>query len=122
MYMYVSPLLPAAILTGVQNDGYANIRTTSYAAFGQATWHVAPKWDLSLGLRSNNDKKEGDYRGVVTGGAALTSPPFPAALLPTMIAVRAGFASNLAYAASTKNNNLSGQVGLSYQATSDLLV
>ncbi len=122
MYMYVSPLLPAAVLTGVQSDGYANIRTTSYAAFGQATWHAAPKWDVTLGLRSNNDKKEGDYRGYVSGGAALTSPPFPAFLLPTMIAVRAGFASNLAYSAASKDNNISGQVGLSYQATSDLLV
>lgn len=122
MYMYVSPLLPAAILTGVANDGYANIRTTSYAAFGQATWHAAPKWDVTLGLRSNNDKKEGDYRGYVSGGAALTAPPFPAFLLPTMIAVRAGFSSNMAYSASTKDNNISGQVGLSYQATRDLLV
>jgi len=43
--------LPAYFTSGGKFD------TTSYAAFGQATWEFIPTWDLTVGLRYTDDRK-----------------------------------------------------------------
>ncbi len=43
------------------NDAYSQVRaypeTNSYAAFGQATWHITGQWSLTAGLRDTEEDK-----------------------------------------------------------------
>src|SRR3546814_7445820 len=47
---FLSPLLPASVLDGVEYDQFGRARITSYAAFGQAGWHVTDRATLTGGL------------------------------------------------------------------------
>ncbi|HEX5342766.1 MAG TPA: TonB-dependent receptor [Duganella sp.] len=54
-------------------DGH--LRVNSYALFGQAIWHIDPKWDLTAGLRATyEDKRAYEVRYAPTGGAAVSGP------------------------------------------------
>ncbi len=61
-------------------DGSLNIddnlyKTTSYAAFGQATWTMTENWSATLGLRYTYEKKSRE-------GSQLTEPDFPLDIPP----------------------------------------
>jgi iron complex outermembrane receptor protein len=48
----------------------------SYAAYGQATWHITPKFDLIGGVRYTYEQKTGDFRQIQFGGVdPNTLPP-----------------------------------------------
>ena len=57
------PLASAVSGGGYPNNnlmsGNGEAQTDSYAVFGQETWHVAPRLDLSAGLRLNSERKQG---------------------------------------------------------------
>ncbi len=55
---------------------YTDIPSTySEAAYGQATWHITPKLDLTGGARLTYEEKFGDYYGNEQGGANLAGNP-----------------------------------------------
>jgi iron complex outermembrane receptor protein len=57
-YARLSPAL-AGLLAYNQTrwDVLANPSTRSYAAFGQAVWHVTPVWNITAGLRVTDERK-----------------------------------------------------------------
>src|SRR3546814_8077912 len=60
---FLSPLLPASVLDGVEYDQFGRARITSYAAFGQASWHVTDRATLTGGLRYTIETKEASNTG-----------------------------------------------------------
>ena len=111
----LSPKLPGLVLNGYTLNTYPVYKTTSLAAFGQATWHITSKFNLTGGLRYTYDKKDGTYQQVASGGVPLTGPL--AALLP----FRNALGTDDSFAVSTDKGDLSGMVDFSYQATHNLL-
>src|SRR3546814_7757924 len=65
---FLSPLLPASVLDGVEYDQFGRARITSYAAFGQASWHVTDRATLTGGLRYTIETKEASNTGSSLGG------------------------------------------------------
>ncbi len=55
----------------------SEIETQSYALFGQAKYHLASDWDLTIGLRYSKDKKDYSYQAITdTIGAPIVAAPF----------------------------------------------
>lgn len=58
------------ILNGVEYDQLGIAKTTSFAGFGQATWHATPWFDLTGGIRYTHEKREGSNTATSFGGAS----------------------------------------------------
>lgn len=106
---------PSLVLNNFAVNSNPNYYTTSSAAYGQATWHVTSRFNLTGGLRYTYDIKEGSFYQVVSGGVPLTGPL--AALQP----LRNAFGTNDAFTVSTNTGKLGGLANISYQATPDIL-
>ena len=113
-YWLLSPSLPNALLDGytVYND--SRIETDSYAVFGQLTWNITDRLHLTPGLRYTYEEKSGAYAATTTGGLVTTDA--------TLISRRLGIARPQAYDAEISDDDLSGQVSLSYDFSDDVLV
>ncbi|AYJ87110.1 TonB-dependent receptor [Sphingomonas paeninsulae] len=106
-----------AALNGLFADGSATARTRSTAAFGEATWHIVPGFDLTGGLRYTHEKKDGSF-AQVQRGPTLTATQ----ILFGAQAIRDAFAPNIApFTANTTENNLSGRATIAYHVTSDIM-
>ncbi|MFM9937780.1 MAG: TonB-dependent receptor, partial [Novosphingobium sp.] len=57
------------VLDGLTAKNDVLFKNTSAAIFGKLTWKLADGVSIQPGFRLNYDKKEGDYRSVVTDGA-----------------------------------------------------
>lgn len=112
-YWLLSPSLPNALLDGytVYND--SRIETDSYAVFGQLTWDITDRLHLTPGLRYTYEDKAGAYTATTTGGLATADA--------TLISRRLGVARPQAYAADLSDDDLSGQLSLSYDVRTDVL-
>jgi iron complex outermembrane receptor protein len=88
--------------------------TYSGAAYGQATWHITPKLDLTGGARFTYEDKTGDYYQVQEGGAPVT--PGTAAY-----ATRNAYAPLVSYQLQHSNILPGGIVTLSYKPEPDIL-
>ncbi len=99
-----------AILDGLRSSNDIGLKNTSAAAFGQLTWHVTDDLRVQPGLRVNYDKKEGKYIATVTNATntALTAPQL-SILAPQ------------SYEPTFSDTNLSGDLNVSYDFTSDIL-
>ncbi|GAB7528415.1 TonB-dependent receptor [Pseudomonas sp. 3A(2025)] len=51
----------SAPLFGVYGQADSRIENTEKAVFGEFTWHLAPRWDLTLGARHSEEKAETRY-------------------------------------------------------------
>lgn len=51
----------SAPLSGVYGQADSRIENTEKAVFGEFTWHLAPRWDLTLGARHSQEKSETRY-------------------------------------------------------------
>lgn len=69
---FVSPLLPDAVLEGVEADQVGLADTTSAAIFGHGTWHVSDRAALAVGLRYTHEDREASNTASSFGGVALT--------------------------------------------------
>ncbi|WP_404476360.1 TonB-dependent receptor [Novosphingobium sp. BL-52-GroH] len=115
----VDPAVGAAALNGYTIVGHSKPVTNSYAAFGQAIWHITPTIDLTGGLRYTYETKTGYFEQTVSGASldGLTTAQQAAA---TTIRARYGAANS--YSASTKEGRLSGGATLSWKVTPDAMV
>ena len=111
----LSPKLPSLVANGYTLNTYPVYKTTSLAAFGQATWHITSKFNLTGGMRYTYDKKDGTYQQVASGGVPLTGA------LGVLLPYRNALGTDDAFAASTDKGDLSGMVDLSYQATRNVM-
>lgn len=50
-----------APLSGLYGQADSRIENTEKALFGEFTWHLAPRWDLTLGARHSQEKAETRY-------------------------------------------------------------
>nr|WP_314436478.1 TonB-dependent receptor [uncultured Brevundimonas sp.] len=107
------PNVPDALLDGYKVFNDSRIETDSYAVFGQLTWNVTERLHLTPGLRYTKEDKSGWYQAATTGGLATTDA--------ALITRRLGIARPQAYDASLSDDDLSGQVSLSYDFSDDVL-
>jgi iron complex outermembrane receptor protein len=88
---YFGPAAPDALLDGLDTFSYLDPATHSYAAYGQATWHVTPSTSLTGGLRYTYEKKTGSYDAAQVGTPAPIES-LPLAYRATAAAIRAAYA------------------------------
>jgi len=98
-------------------DGYgiktnSTIKSLSAAVFAQVDWEFLNHLHILPGLRYTYDKKDVDYNRVTYGGLQTTD----AALL----ALKAAVYSNQQFTTNVDNNNLSGNITLSYRPNPSL--
>lgn len=107
----------AAYATPGLLDGYgiktnSTIKSLSAAVFGQVDWEVIEHLHVLPGLRFTYDKKDVDYNRNTYGGLQTTD----AALL----ALKAAVYANQQFTTNVDNNNLSGNITVSYRPTPKL--
>jgi iron complex outermembrane receptor protein len=95
-------------------DGYgiktnSTIKSLSAAVFAQVDWEFLDKLHILPGLRYTYDKKDVDYDRVTYGGLQTT--------YPALLALKNAVYNNQQFSTSVNNNNLSGNVTLSYRPT-----
>ncbi|MES2860240.1 MAG: TonB-dependent receptor [Pseudomonadota bacterium] len=112
-YWLLAAGTPDALLDGYKIFNVSSIETTSYAAFGQATWNVTDRLKITPGLRYTHEEKSGDYTATVAGGLVTTDP--------TLLSRRLGIARPQQYAAEISDGSLSGQIAVSYELAPDVL-
>ncbi|WP_242124390.1 TonB-dependent receptor [Sphingobium sp. Sx8-8] len=113
----VSPL-PAAILNGLESFAHVVPATHSYAAYGQATWHISPRFRLTGGLRYTYEHKTGLYDAEARGDVVPISA-LPTTYQATAIALRAAYAPVASYYVTNNSNNLSGTLIAAYDISGD---
>lgn len=118
-FLGTSNALYQAALNGYTTGAPSNPETTSYAAFGQANWHITPELTLTGGVRYTYEDKQGAYNNSVIGGANISA--LPAAQQAAIIAIRNNFSRPQAYKAKLHSGSASGLVTLSYQWSPSLL-
>lgn len=101
--LYATP----GLLDGFGIKTNSTIKSLSAAVFGQVDWEVVKNLHVLPGLRFTYDKKDVDYDRNTYGGLQTND----AALL----ALKAAVYSNQQFNISTNNNNLSGNLTLSYR-------
>ncbi|NTE04506.1 TonB-dependent receptor [Agrobacterium tumefaciens] len=102
------------LLDGFGIKTNSTIKSLSAAVFGQVDWEVIKNLHVLPGLRFTYDKKDVDYDRNTYGGLQTND----AALL----ALKAAVYSNQQFNISTNNNNLSGNLTLSYRPNPKLNV
>src|SRR5690606_38989434 len=118
------PDVPAAVgnaaLNGFRAETFSVPETQSSALFGQLTWHLSDKVELSTGLRYTYEKKDGSYRQRQVGGTDLgTLPPDLAA---AVAGIRQGLFPVTTFETSFSDSSVAGLASLSYALTPDVLV
>jgi len=108
-----SLVLPGNLLDGYGTDGHTRFHSDSYAAFGEATWHVTAKLAATAGLRYTQEEKNGRYASTVSGGLATTDPVFLKAQLSIL--------RPQSYTAKVSDGSPSGRVSLSYTWTDGIM-
>lgn len=112
-------MIPASLLEGAQQTFDGEQLTDSRALFGQATWHATDRLAITPGLRYSRDRKEGWLSRSVSGlaplGSDLVSQIGGALLRDTALGTEYYRRDAL------EENNLSGQLAVSYQLRADLL-
>ncbi|MEI9851881.1 MAG: TonB-dependent receptor [Sphingomonas sp.] len=109
-------LLPA-ILDGVEYDQYGKLQVTSWALFGQGTFHATDRLALTAGLRFSRENKEASNTATVFGGAAL-----PPTLAPARTAIVNAFGGLFAVADERTTESWSWLINPSYQVSDDVLL
>lgn len=111
-------------LTNFQADHYSNPQTRSYAAFGQADWHINDALTLTAGLRYTHEDKKGSFkRFQVPSGLDLSG------LTPAQLGAIAAIRNNpqfqlneIGFAAKLSDDAFSGLVTLSYRPAPEVLL
>ncbi len=103
---------PDSLLDGFAVFNNSTIDTTSYAAFGQATWNVNDRLSVTPGLRYTKEKKDGSYAQTTSGGLVTTDT--------TLINRRLGIARPQTFSAKTDEGAWSGQLAVNYEIAPDL--
>lgn len=108
-----------AVLAGLTARNTQNLKSTSAALFGQASWKVTDALTIQPGVRLNYDKKSGFYQRVVTtGSGSILTCPQPAGSIG---AAQCGVFSPQISAPSVADWNFSYDVNLNYKIADDVL-
>jgi iron complex outermembrane receptor protein len=113
-----NPVYQAA-LNGYTITSRSIPRINSYAAYGQATWHVLPELDLTGGFRYTYEYKTGGFWQTVAGVDLSALTPAQQA---TAAAIRTNFGAPNAYSIHASNNLIGGLASATYHLTEDVNV
>jgi iron complex outermembrane recepter protein len=107
-----------AALNGFSAANNGVYDTQSIAAYGQATWHVTPQFDITTGLRYTYEYKTGYFNEVqqLSAGAIPYS-----SLSAASQTVRNSFSPVTSYSVSTSNSLPSGLITFSYKLQPNIL-
>ncbi len=108
-----SRVLPGTLLDGYGTDGHTRFHSDSYAAFGEATWHLTDKLAATAGLRYTQEEKNGRFASTVSGGLATTDPVFVKAKLSIL--------RPQSYRAKVSDGTPSGRLSLAYTWTHGIM-
>lgn len=108
-----------AAMTGFRAENFSNPTTKSYAAFGQADWHITDALTLTACLRYTHEVKAGEFRQFWTAGLDLSTLSPPDREIATSARARS---AQLSFACSMKADALSGLLTLGYKPTRDVLL
>jgi len=105
-------------VAGVGFASHAIFHTDTNAIFSNVTWHpdTARKWSLDLGLRQTWENKDYSYNGQVDSNVANLNQAQLNVLSAAGANAQLGQASD-----SVSDSSLSGQVGVNYRFTDDLM-
>ena len=104
---------PASLLDGYYTDGHTRFESNSYAAFGELTWRLTSKFNLTGGMRYTYEAKAGTYTAPVFGGGTPANTAQTTAKLSIL--------RPQAYAATLYNVDLSGRVVAAYNVTDAIM-
>lgn len=107
------PVVPGNLLDGYFTDGHTHFVSRSYAAFGEATWRVADRLNVTGGLRYTYEDKDGSYESTVGGGLATTDT--------ALINRKLSILRSQSYTAAVNDGSASGRASVSYMATDDIM-
>lgn len=108
--LYATP----GLLDGFGIKTNSTIKSLSAAVFAQVDWEFLEHFHVLPGLRFTYDKKDVDYNRVTYGGLQTTDA--------TLLGLKAAVYSNQQFTTSTNNNNLSGNLTVSYRPNQRLNV
>ncbi len=97
---------------GINTNSY--IHSTSAAVFAQADWEFLKGLHVLPGVRFTYDKKDVNYLRLTYGGLQTSDP--------TLIGLKNAVYSNQAFNTNVENNNLSGNITVSYRPTDKINV
>lgn len=97
------------LLDGFGIKTNSTIKSLSAAVFGQIDWEVIEHLHVLPGLRFTYDKKDVNYDRNTYGGLQTTDP--------ALLALKAAVYANQQFATKVNNNNLSGNITVSYRPT-----
>jgi iron complex outermembrane receptor protein len=107
-----SPAFPSNLLNGYTTDGHARFHSESYAAFGEATWRLTDRFNVTGGLRYTWETKDGQFTSTVFGGAPATG-----ALLNSKLSIL----RPQAYSASDRDGGFSGRAVAAYDVAKGVM-
>lgn len=102
---FLSPALPSLVLNNAQYEAAGTAFTTSLAGFGQATYHVTDRFDITGGFRDTQEWKQGSDTYGIYGGTPLTGPLAPYAIY------RASLVSGLGGTGSVSGEEATNSIG-----------
>ena len=107
-----TPAFPANLLNVYGTDGHTRFNSSSYAAFGEVTWRIVPRFNVTGGLRFTQEDKDGSYAATVYGGLPVTG-----SLLNSQLSIL----RPQAYTARDSNGSLSGRVVAAWDVTDTVM-
>lgn len=108
-----APQFPGNLLDGYRTDGFTRFNTFSYAAFGEATWHVTEALSVTGGIRYTYEDKDGSFASDVSGGLATTNQ--------TLVNAKLSILRPQSYTASVSDGSPSGRASISYQISDGIM-
>jgi iron complex outermembrane receptor protein len=105
---------PPGAWSNVSSEAPGHLRVNSVALFGQSTWHAAPQWDVTAGLRATyEDKIAQEVRNAPVGGAAVTGA--------ALVVRNSRFGAFNSGDVRLKNLSPSALLNIAYKADADVL-
>jgi iron complex outermembrane receptor protein len=108
-----APQFPSNLLDGYRTDGFTRFNTFSYAAFGEATWHVTEALSVSGGIRYTYEDKDGSFASTVSGGLQTIDP--------TLVNAKLSILRPQSYTATVSDGSPSGRANISYQIADGIM-
>jgi len=112
-FWLLGPTVPGNLLDGYRSDGSTKFTSSSYAAFGEATWHVTDALSVTGGIRYTYEDKYGSFASTVSGGLATTNP--------TLLSAQLSILRPQSYTAAVSDGSPSGRASLSYRLTDEIM-
>ncbi len=119
---------PDTLTNGYGQFGNSHFTMNSYAAFGEANYHITSQLTATAGLRYTYEHKKGDYSTTVSGGVPFSTLRDPVtctalngAVLSNQDNAKLSLFRPQCYAVKTSGGNVSGRANLAYQFTPDAL-